>query len=81
MRKLEIPKIERGPLFITRQKFYDGLEILREIEQISSDLGERIAEVERTMNEDSKVHQWLKDSIDKASSFTEETEHLITPAK
>lgn len=62
---MNVPDIEKGPLFIRRQKFESAKNMIEEMRYISREIEDVINQLERGIEEDRKTEREAKDLLHK----------------
>lgn len=79
IKELDIPDIERGPLFITVNKFKQALVTLSEMQEIAEDMAANVGSLENTLEEDRQTEKSLRDLLDATVGHTEVVEEIVSP--
>jgi hypothetical protein len=79
VKDLDIPDIDKGPLFITVNKFKNALTTLSEMKQMVNDLESNIGSLENTLEEDRETEEELRKILDTTITDTEIIQGVVTP--
>lgn len=79
VRELDIPNIEKGPLFITVSKFRGALQTVSRLETISHDLETFAEAMEDTLHEDREMNELMSDRMEAANENIEYIKQLVSP--
>ncbi|MDY6766117.1 MAG: hypothetical protein SVW77_02010 [Candidatus Nanohaloarchaea archaeon] len=79
LKDLDVPDIEKGPLFITVDKFREALEAITDLRRIADDMDSYIGSMEGTLQEDRDTEAGIRDVLDEADSDTEELKGILSP--
>lgn len=79
VKELDIPNIEKGPLFITVSKFREALQTVSRLEAISQDLDTFAASLEDTLQEDRRMNEDIQKRLELAEENVEYIKDLVSP--
>lgn len=79
VKDLDIPDIDKGPLFITVNKFKDALTTLSEMEQLVQDIEAQVGSLENTLNEDRETEDRMRRLLDETIEDTEVIQSIVSP--
>ncbi|MDY6769163.1 MAG: hypothetical protein SVW02_03600 [Candidatus Nanohaloarchaea archaeon] len=79
MKELDVPDIEKGPLFITVDKFRDALQAISDMRRVARDMEDYIGSMEGTLQEDRDTEEGIRDILAEAESDTEELQDIVSP--
>lgn len=76
---IDIPDIEKGPLFITVDKFRDALQAISDMRQIAAEMDSYIGSMEGTLEEDRDTQEGIRQILDDAEGNTRELQDIVSP--
>ncbi len=79
VKDLDIPDIQKGPLFITMNKFKTALTTLSEMKELSGELEAQIGALENTLEEDIETENEFKKLLDDTIQGTEVIQDIVSP--
>ncbi|MFB6265611.1 MAG: hypothetical protein ABEI07_00830 [Candidatus Nanohaloarchaea archaeon] len=79
VRDIDVPDIEKGPLFITVERFRDALETVGDLREFASEMDDRTGSLESTLQEDRATEQEIRDLLDEAEKSSEDLRDLVSP--
>ncbi|MDY6761926.1 MAG: hypothetical protein SVY41_02670 [Candidatus Nanohaloarchaea archaeon] len=79
LKDLDVPDIEKGPLFITVDKFRDALEAIADMRRVAADMEDYIGSMEGTLQEDRETEDGVRQILDEAEADTEELKDIVSP--
>lgn len=79
VKDLDIPEIQKGPLFITVNKFKSALTTLSEMKSLADDLETSIGALENTLAEDHETEQQMRELLDETVEDTEVIQDIVNP--
>lgn len=81
VKDLDIPDIEKGPLFITVNKFKDALTTLSEMKHLVSDMESDVGSLENTLEEDRETEGDMRNILNKTIADAEIIQNIVSPSK
>ncbi len=79
MKELDIPDIQKGPLFITMNKFKDALTTLSEMKDLADELETQTGTLENTLEEDRAAEQEFRRLLDATVQGAETIQDIVSP--
>lgn len=79
IKELSVPDIEKGPLFITKKKFFEANNRVNEMKGISSELESQLDELRNTLNKDEKVSSSLEDFLTDVEEDIARLRDIVSP--
>ncbi len=79
VRDIDVPDIEKGPLFITVDKFRDALDAISDLRRVAADMENYIGSMEGTLQEDRETEEGVRQILDEAETDTEELKDIVSP--
>lgn len=79
VKELDVPDIEKGPLFITVDKFRDALETISDMRRVAADMDDYIGSMEGTLQEDRDTEEGIRRILDEAEEDTENLKDIVSP--
>ncbi|MDY6769570.1 MAG: hypothetical protein SVU88_01220 [Candidatus Nanohaloarchaea archaeon] len=79
LKDLDVPDIEKGPLFITVDKFRDALRAISDMRRVAADMEDYIGSMEGTLQEDRETEEGIRQILDEAEDDTERLKDIVSP--
>lgn len=79
VKELDIPEIDKGPLFITVDKFRESLNMVSEMRQVAQDLEASVGSLEGTLSEDRETTDDVEQALEEARQHTERMKDIVSP--
>lgn len=79
VRELNIPDIQKGPLFITVEKFRDALRTLSELNQLSMEMESAVGSLESTLAEDQEIREQIEERLEASEERTDGVQDIVSP--
>ncbi|MFB6265471.1 MAG: hypothetical protein ABEI07_00120 [Candidatus Nanohaloarchaea archaeon] len=79
LKDLDVPDIEKGPLFITVDKFRDALDAVSDLRRVASEMDDYVGSMEGTLQEDRDTEEGVRRILDEAEEDTEELKDIVSP--
>ncbi|MDY6768495.1 MAG: hypothetical protein SVW02_00085 [Candidatus Nanohaloarchaea archaeon] len=79
VRDIDVPDIEKGPLFITVDKFRDALEAIADLRRVADEMEDYIGSMEGTLQEDRETEDGVRRILDEAETDTDELKDIVSP--
>lgn len=80
-REIDVPEIEKGPLFIRRQKFEKAREMITEMLYLSREIEDVVAELETGLERDSRTESEIRQLLDEFEDDRAEVGEIVSPAE
>lgn len=78
-KELDIPDIQKGPLFITMNKFKEALTTMSQMKSLAEDLETQIGALENTLEEDRETQQEFRQLLDDTVQGAENIQDIVSP--
>ncbi|MCJ7479002.1 MAG: hypothetical protein MUP63_02380 [Candidatus Nanohaloarchaeota archaeon QJJ-7] len=79
VKDIDVPDIEKGPLFITVDKFRDALDAVSDLRRVAADMENYIGSMEGTLQEDRDTEEGVRRILDQAEKDTEDLKDIVSP--
>lgn len=79
VKELDIPDIEKGPLFITVKKFRQAIRTIAELEQVAQELESSAASMENTLAEDREMNDAIRTRLEEAEEKANVVRNIVSP--
>lgn len=76
---VDVPEIDKGPLFLRQQKFRKARELIEEMLYLSQDIQETVNTLEAGIQEDQRTEQDIHEMLKEFSDDRTEIENIISP--
>lgn len=78
-KELDVPEIEKGPLFIRRSKFDSAKQMIQEMHYLVQEIQNTVEGIERGIEEDREIEENAKQVLHQLGQNRKEVEHIIHP--
>jgi len=78
-KKIEIPDIETGPLFIRVEKFKKAKKMVKEMHEMDEDLKTRVAGLKSTLEEDKNISKNVYDTLRELQDSMNSIKKIVSP--
>ncbi len=78
-KELDIPDIEKGPLFINVDKFREAVNTLSELRDLAADLGSDAGSLEGTLDEDRDIQESMEAALEEFERDSEQLQDIVSP--
>ncbi len=79
LKDIDVPDIEKGPLFITVDKFRDALQAIADMRRVAADMESYIGSMEGTLQEDWDTADDIQTVLDDAEGSAAELQDIVSP--
>ncbi len=80
-RELNVPDIDKGPLFIRRQKFEKALQMIEEMFYLSREVEDTVNQLESGLQRDRETEKELRQLIQGVETDRSEVEKIVSPGE
>lgn len=80
-KEIEVPEIEKGPLFLKRQKFRKARQMVEEMRYLSDQIQGTLNNLESGIQEDQKIEKDIRNMLHEFESSREEVQGIISPGE
>ncbi|WEL19315.1 hypothetical protein [Candidatus Nanohalococcus occultus] len=78
-RELDIPEVEKGPLFITRRKFETATRLIYEMRSLSQEIESTVQGMEQDIKRDRDMEQQVQTILNEFEQDRKDVESIISP--
>lgn len=78
-KKLDVPEIEKGPLFIKRQKFESAQRMIQEMKQISVEIDQVVNRLQKGIEQDRQTEREAKELLHDLEDDRKGVKHIVSP--
>lgn len=80
-KEIEVPEIEKGPLFLKRQKFRKARQMVEEMRYLSDQIQGTLNSLESGIQEDQNIEKNIRNMLHEFESSREEVQGIISPGE
>ncbi len=78
-KEIVVPNIERGPLFINKDKFFEAENLVHNMEELSNELGNKLNLMKETLKEDLATSDQLESLISAVENKVNSLKEIVSP--
>lgn len=78
-REIDVPEIEKGPLFIRRQKFNKAKQMINDMKYISRELQTTMNDLESGISQDQGIESDLREMLHEFENSRDQVQSIISP--
>lgn len=79
MKEIEVPDVNKGPLFIRVKKFKEAKRLVDELGQLGQDLETSIGGLRNTLDEDDQINSQLEDTLTRLEDSMSSMKNIVSP--
>ncbi|MDY6777140.1 MAG: hypothetical protein SVU32_00615, partial [Candidatus Nanohaloarchaea archaeon] len=78
-REINVPEMEKGPLFIRVAKFKEAKNLVTEMQQLNQELETQMGGLQNTLEEDRQTNRKLQDTLKKLEDSMKTIRNIVSP--
>lgn len=78
-KQLNVPDVDKGPLFIKRKKFESAVSMIRDMKQISAEIDRTVNRLQKGIEEDRKTQRSAKELLHELEDDRKDVRQIVSP--